>query len=109
MTDRGALWAVAAPLVVFKVCSIVLLLIFAPTADAVVWVAITSWYWVLAIALLVAVPVLAWTRLVRMRARREELRRQEWMLDTRRKPRRSKWERYQWSPSGTVSRREGGD
>jgi hypothetical protein len=81
MEGRGALWAVLGPLLAFKICSIILLLIYAPTVDGMVWVAITSWYWVLGIALVVAVPFMAWSRLVRARARREQLRRQEWMLD----------------------------
>ncbi|MBV9356884.1 MAG: hypothetical protein JO023_15330 [Chloroflexi bacterium] len=81
MEGRGALWAVLGPLLAFKVASIILLLIYAPTVDGVVWVAITSWYWVLGIIVIVAVPFMAWSRLVRVRARREQLRRQEWMLD----------------------------
>jgi hypothetical protein len=81
MDDKGAIWAVAGPLIAFKICTIVLILIYSPTVDAVVWMVITSWMWVLAIALVLAVPFVAWTRLVRVRARREQLRRQEWMVD----------------------------
>jgi len=43
MEGRGALWAVLGPLLGFKICSIILLLIYAPTVDGMVWVAITSW------------------------------------------------------------------
>jgi hypothetical protein len=107
MEGRGALWAVVGPLLAFKVASIILLLIYAPTVDGVVWVAITSWYWVLAIIVIVAVPFMAWSRLVRVRARREQLRRQEWMLDEHAplpdsEPRRSG--EPQWLPWETGSR-----
>jgi hypothetical protein len=109
MEGRGALWAVLGPLLAFKICSIILLLIYAPTVDGVVWVAITSWYWVLAIALIVAVPLMAWSRLMRVRARREQLRRQEWMLDEH--PPRPRADRQpgverQWLPWETGPRRD---
>jgi hypothetical protein len=107
MEGRGALWAVLGPLLAFKICSIILLLIYAPTVDGFVWVAITSWYWVVGIALVVAVPFMAWSRLVRVRARREQLRRQEWMLDDARAPadsRRPGKIEPQWLPWETGSR-----
>jgi membrane protein implicated in regulation of membrane protease activity len=107
MEGRGALWAVVGPLLAFKLASIILLLIYAPTVDGMVWVAITSWYWVLGVILIVAVPFMAWSRLVRVRARREQLRRQEWMLDERAplpKPESRPNGERQWLPWETGSR-----
>jgi hypothetical protein len=78
--SRSALLAVAVPLIAFKVWFAILLLSYAPTRDGVVWIAATHWPLLIIIALLLAGPGLATYRLVRMRARREKLRRAEWML-----------------------------
>lgn len=111
MSHRGAIWTVAGPLIAFKVWACILLLIYSPNRDGIVWIAVTSWYWVLAVALLVAAPTLAWVRLVRVRARRQRLRRAEWMLEQS-----SPAEMPahlagspQWSLWETVSRLEGGE
>ncbi len=111
MSQRGAIWTVAGPLIAFKVWACILLLIYAPNRDGIVWIAITSWYWVLAIILLIAAPVLAWSRLVRVRARRQQLRRAEWMVDesTHAEMPAHSARRPQWSLWETVSRLEGDD
>jgi hypothetical protein len=78
--SRSALLAVAVPLIAFKVWFAILLLSYAPTREGVVWIAATHWPLVIIIALLLAGPGLATYRLMRVRARREKLRRAEWML-----------------------------
>lgn len=83
MENRSALVAVAAPLLFLKVWSIVLLLLWQPTAATVIATVATTWGWVVVALLLAAGPLLAWWRLVRVRARRDRLRRSEWMLDER--------------------------
>lgn len=82
MEQRGAIWAVAAPLIVFKIWVVILLLWFAPTRAGIEYVVVTGWPWVLAIVALGFGPGLAWWRLVRVRRRREQLRRSEWMVDS---------------------------
>lgn len=84
METRGALLTVVAPLVVLKLWATALLLAYAPTREAVAVVVATHWAWVVVGALLLAAPTIAWSRLVRMRARREQLRRSEWMLEPER-------------------------
>lgn len=81
MDQRGAIWAVAGPLILFKIWVIVLLLMYAPVPDGIEGIIATQWPFVVIVLFLVAVPGLAWYRLVRVRARRAKLRRQEWMLD----------------------------
>jgi hypothetical protein len=99
MENRGALLAVALPLIAFKIWFAILLLTYAPNRDAVVWIAATHWPLLIVLGLLV-IPALQTYRLLRARARREQLKRSEWMVD--KQPQCSAlWE--------TVSRLEGGD
>jgi hypothetical protein len=79
MESKGALLTVAIPLVVFKVWFAILLLMYAPTRDGMVWIAATHWPLVIIIGLLIY-PGVATFRLVRARARREQLRRSEFMV-----------------------------
>jgi hypothetical protein len=64
-----------------KVWTVVLLLVYAPTRDAIVMTVATTWPWIVVLAALAAGPAFAWFRLVKMRARRKRLQRSEWMLD----------------------------
>jgi hypothetical protein len=99
MENRGALLAVALPLIAFKIWFAILLLTYAPNRDAVVWIAATHWPLLIVLGLLV-IPGVQTYRLLRARARREQLKRSEWMVD--KQPQCSAlWE--------TVSRLEGGD
>jgi hypothetical protein len=110
METKGALFTVAIPLIAFKVWFAILLLTYAPTRDSMVWIAATHWPLVFILGLLVG-PGIATYRLMRARARREALRRAEFMVNAPkpRKPPRvgggaqcsALWE--------TVSRLEGGD
>jgi hypothetical protein len=112
MESRGALLTVAIPLIAFKVWFAILLLSYAPTRDGVVWIAATHWPLVIILGLLIG-PGIATYRLLRARARREKLRRSEFMVAAPRPPRAlpghveggaqcsALWE--------TVSRLEGGD
>lgn len=86
---RGAMWAIAAPLILLKVWATGLLLFYSPTHDAVVLVLATGWPWLVVLAAMLAAPTLFWWRLVRVRRHREQLRRAEWLLDSptgRRRP-----------------------
>ena len=102
MESKGALLTVAIPLLAFKVWFAILLLVYAPKHDTMVWIAATHWPLLVIVALLVA-PGIAVYRLVKVRARREQLKRAEFMLTPT--PGAAQcpalWE--------TVSRLEGGD
>jgi hypothetical protein len=74
---------------------------YAPTRDTMVWIAATHWPLIFILGLLIG-PGIAAYRLLRARARREQLRRAEFMLAAPRDPQCSAlWE--------MVSRLEGGD
>ena len=79
MESKGALLTVAIPLIVCKIWFAILLLTYAPTRDGMVWIAATHWPLVIIIGLLVG-PASPTFRLVRARARREQLRRAEFMV-----------------------------
>jgi hypothetical protein len=81
MEGRGAMWAVAGPLIGLKLWATGILLVYAPTREALAMVLATGWPWLVALAILLGGPTVAWLRLVRVRARRARLRRAEWMLD----------------------------
>jgi hypothetical protein len=102
MESKGALLTVAIPLLAFKVWFAILLLVYAPKHDTLVWIAATHWPLLIVLGLLV-VPGIAVYRLLKVRARREQLKRAEFMLtpapNTAQCP--ALWE--------TVSRLEGGD
>jgi len=77
--SKGALLTVAIPLIVCKIWFAILLLTYAPTRDGMVWIAATHWPLVIIIGLLIY-PGVATFRLLRARARREHLRRAEFMV-----------------------------
>jgi hypothetical protein len=109
MESRGALFAVAVPLIAFKIWFAILLLSYAPNRDTATWIAATHWPLLIVLGLLVG-PGIAVFRLTRARAKRERLRRQEWMIETPSEgPRSAVESRPQWSVWETVSRLEGPD
>ena len=79
MENRGALLTVAIPLIVFKIWFAILLLMYAPTHDTVIWIAATHWIVLIAIAIVIVAGVPAY-RLLKVRAKRERLRRAEFMV-----------------------------
>jgi hypothetical protein len=77
--SRGALLTVAIPLIVFKVWFAILLLIYAPTRDTMVWIAATHWSMLFVLALLIPTAIAVY-RLIKVRMRREKLKRAEFMV-----------------------------
>src|SRR5689334_12969138 len=71
MESRGAIWAVAIPLIAFKIWFAILLFSYAPHADTVTWIAATHWPLVIIVVILIAGPGVAIYRLMRVRAKRE--------------------------------------
>ena len=78
MESRSALLTVAIPLLAFKVWFAILLLVYAPKHDTMVWIAATHWPLLLILPVLVAVAIPVY-RMLRVRARREQLKRSEFM------------------------------
>ena len=78
---RSAAIAFVWILIAFKVVTMALIFVHLPTAGSFALLASTFWYWIPIIVFLVAGPVLWRYRLMRVRARREQLRRSEWMIE----------------------------
>ena|SRR5688500_11299399 len=74
-------WALVWTIVVLKLITLVVTVAVARSWDAGAVVALTSWLWVVVVALLVAGPLLVRLRLRRVRSRRAQLLRAEWLLD----------------------------
>lgn len=73
----GFLWV----LIAFKVITMILIFMHLRTFDSFIFLVATFWYWLPIIGFLVAGPLIFRYRLMRMRARREQLRRSEWMIE----------------------------
>ena len=98
MENRGALLTVAIPLVAFKIWFAILLLLYSPTRDTLVWIAATHWtlIGVFGVMIVAAVPAF---RLLKARAKRRKLVRSEFMVEPTDAQCSALWE--------TVSRLEG--
>lgn len=75
-----AVWGFLWVLFAFKMATVGLIFYFHQTWETGAILGITTWYWFPPMALLLAGPVLFRVRLRRVRARREQLRRAEWLL-----------------------------
>ena len=107
MESRGAILAVAVPLIAFKIWFAILLFSYAPHADTATWIAASHWPLLIVIGILIADPGIAIYRLLRVRAKRERLKQSEWMVETRTEgPASAVASRPQWSLWETVSRLE---
>ena len=102
MENKGALLTVAIPLVAFKIWFAILLLMYAPTRDTMVWIAATHWTLIIVFGFMIVAAIPAY-RMLKVRAKRGRLRRAEFMVEPQPKPVQCSalWE--------TVSRLEGDD
>ena len=102
--NKGALLTVAIPLVAFKIWFAILLLMYAPTRDTMVWIAATHWTMIIVFGFMIAAAIPLY-RLVKVRAKRGRLRRAEFMVEQSKSATAAQcpalWE--------TVSRLEGGE
>jgi hypothetical protein len=80
MENKGALLTVAIPLVAFKIWFAILLLMYSPTRDTMVWIAATHWTLLIVFGFMI-VAAMPLYRLVKARAKRARLRRAEFMLE----------------------------
>ncbi|MFT4036713.1 MAG: hypothetical protein QM692_00930 [Thermomicrobiales bacterium] len=78
---ESAVWAFLLALFIFKLATVVVIFWYMRTWESGLILGATLWYWFPPLLLLAAGPVLFYRRLRKVRARRDALRRSEWMLD----------------------------
>ena len=78
--DSSAAWGFLWVLFAFKLATVVLIFYHLRTFETAAFLGATTWYWFPPLGLLLAGPILFRLRLRRVRAKREQLRRAEWML-----------------------------
>lgn len=78
---QAAVWGFLTVLFLFKVVTVALIFWHLRTWEAGLILGSTLWYWIPPLILLVAGPALFYYRLRKVRARRDALRRSEWMLE----------------------------
>jgi hypothetical protein len=102
MENKGALLTVAIPLIAFKIWFAILLLLYAPTRDTMVWIAATHWTLLIVFGFIVVAAIPA-VRLLKVRLKRRRLVRSEFSVEPAKNVNQCSalWE--------TVSRLEGGD
>jgi hypothetical protein len=77
----AAVWSFLVVLFLFKLVTVVLIFWHFRTWEAGLFLGSTFWYFIPPMVLLVAGPAIFYYRLRKVRARREALRRAEWMID----------------------------
>jgi hypothetical protein len=79
--DRRAMYAYFGILAAFKLFTLVAILIYMSSWDAIIFVVVSHVLWIAVGAALVAGPATFWARLVRVRSRRRQLLSQEWHVE----------------------------
>ena len=79
--DKVVVWAFVWTLFVFKMATVFLIFWASKTSEAGVILSATTWPWLIIPGFAVAGTVAYRYRLMKVRAKREQLRRAEWMLD----------------------------
>ena len=76
-----AAWTLFGVLFGFKLLTAAVVFALFPTVGAAVFLLVFHWFWFIPLIGLGLAALAGWRRLVRVRARREQLRRAEWMLE----------------------------
>jgi hypothetical protein len=79
--SAGSVWGFLIVLFIFKLATIALIFWHMRTWESGIILGSTLWYWFPPLAVLAAGPIAFYYRLRKVRARREALRRSEWMID----------------------------
>lgn len=78
---EASVWGFLIALFIFKLVTVIVIFWYMRTWEAGLVLGATLWYWFPPLMLLAAGPVVFYYRLRKVRARRDALRRSEWMLD----------------------------
>lgn len=81
MEDKAALWTLVGVIAFFKIYTVVLVMIFDRSAEMFIFMAAMNLPFIIGGLGIVAVVGLVWFRLLRGRAKRSQLLREEWYVD----------------------------
>lgn len=81
MEARAAAWTLFGVVIGFKLVGALLILLMSPSGEAITFLVVMNWPFIVAAAVAVTPPTIFLARLVRARARRAELLKQEWRHD----------------------------
>jgi hypothetical protein len=83
--EQGAVagWTLFGVLFSFKILTAIIIFIMFPSIGSAVFLFVFHWFWFIPFLVLGYGAVLGWRRLIRMRARREQLRRAEFFVEER--------------------------
>ena len=81
MENKAALWTLVGVIAFFKIYTVVLVMIFDRSAEMFVFMAAMNFPFILGGLAILAVIGLVWFRLLRGRAKRSQLLREEWYVD----------------------------
>ena len=77
--SKQAIWVFLWTLFIFKIATVLVILYAAKgTHEAQALMLATTWFWFLIPAVAIGGPLVFWRRMLKQRARREELRKSEW-------------------------------
>jgi hypothetical protein len=78
----AAAWAFLWVLFAFKIATVgIIMYVASGSGESIVMVVATTWYWFVIPVLALSGPLLIRWRMIKMRRRREELRKSEWQVD----------------------------
>ncbi|MDQ3513372.1 MAG: hypothetical protein M3462_06840 [Chloroflexota bacterium] len=80
--DHGAAWAFLWILFAFKMATVFLIWWASRSYETGVFLAGTTWFWIIVPALAFAAPIAFRWRLIRVRRRRAQLQRSEWLVES---------------------------
>ena len=81
MENKAALWTLVGVIAFFKIYTVVLVMIFDRSAEMFIFMAAMNFPFILGGLAILAVVGLVWFRLLRGRAKRSQLLREEWHVD----------------------------
>ncbi len=79
--SRGT-WLMIGSLVLVKIGGLIVVFMIDPSEMAAMFAIVSTWLWVVVLGILLSSPAAFWWRKRRVRSRRAELQRSEWMLES---------------------------
>ena len=83
--SRGT-WMMIGALLIAKIGGLIVVFVIDPSEMAAMFAIVSTWLWVVVVAILLSSPAAYWWRIRRVRSRRADLQRSEWMVEPDERP-----------------------